>query len=595
MDVLSSPQLETQALTQAPEEDWAEAPDADTVASLIPATPNGPLRRIDFMKDAPSVARIGRAPGPGGIEFPQCAVMSAYHCKIEWQVGPRNLISFTIQDKSMNGTSINGTRRTKGETGCLSHRDVVRLGTQDYTFHFYQYHGLVPQCAIHDDYDLKQTELGRGTFAVVRHAIHRKTGREVAVKVIDCAHDLRSKHEKDRLFREIDIMRTVRHPNIMEMSEDYLDETGGSLYLVLEMMRGGNLLQYIQANWQPDNSYNLDELIARSFATQLVDALDYLHSRRIVHRDLKPQNIMLSGDHRVVKVADFGVSKIDNTASGVHTLKGTVEYIAPEMLSGRYNDLVDSYSLGLVIYNLLTGVDAFIFDKTKRQPTDIHSIIRERKVNWPHLEENEYLSHESVHFVRRLVVTKPNLRMSMSEAKEHPWILSERYFDDAPTDSESLDNTQADMSLDGPSFSIPSASASGASFLSDASGPAPTPPEPTPRKPAAKAKARGASTSPKTRMIRGRNSNADISMASARSEPPVVRKGKRRAQSVAEDEPDVLPTVGQKKRKVAGHGSQEDVDSASVADGRRSKGAAKASASGERSLQRRRSARLSKE
>lgn len=187
--------------------------------------------------------------------------------------------------------------------------------------------------------------------------------------------------------------------------------------------------------------------------------------------------------------------------------------------------------------------------------------------------------------MRRLIQADPMERMDMKTAKEHPWILSCNWSEENYTDSDplELDDTQVDMSLDGPSFMQPSAT----SVLSDASGPSPTPPEPTPRRPSPVPNAR-ASTSPGTRMVRGRKSNADLPMTSARSEPPVTRKGKRRAQSVeVEDEADVLPSAGQKKRKVAGRGSQEDVvDSSSVAVGRRSRGA---------SLQRRRSARLGKD
>ncbi|VDC07568.1 unnamed protein product [Peniophora sp. CBMAI 1063] len=610
--LLSSPGSvqETQLLTQVPEEDWALAPDAETVASLIPATANDALRRIDFRRDGPSVVKLGRAPAPDRISFPRCAVMSACHCKIEWSVGPRGLITFTIKDLSSNGTYINSVKRTKGEAGCLSHGDTVWLGNPDTTFHFHQYLGLVPQCAIYDDYDIKD-ELGQGSYAVVRRGINRRTGKEVAVKISDCTQYLRTPEGRKKMLREITIMRTVRHPNVIHMFDDYLDEPHKRLYLVLELMGGETLLQLISAGWESDGTYYFDELTARSYASQLVDALEYLHSRRIIHRDLKPENILLTGDLQTVKVADFGVSKIDNTASGVHTLTGTPDYLAPEILTGLpYSDSVDSYSLGLVVYNLLTGSEAFAYADAGRKPTDIHAQVRQRKVKWAALEMNEYLSTQSVDFVKRLVVSNPTDRMSMTEAKQHPWILSQYRSDDpyayastqasssnSPSNSQEL--SRVDMSLDGPSFSIPSAT----SFLSDASGPAPTPPEPdvdaTPRQPATegKGKVRGASTSPKSRMIRGRNSNADLSMASARSEPPITRKGKRRAASVErEDEPDrdVLPVpTGTKKRKVAGRrGSQED-SVESVVEGRsvsRSR-----VAPGERPLQRRRSARLSKD
>ena len=117
-----------------------------------------------------------------------------------------------------------GPRRQDDDLG----RDVLWLGSQTHTFHFYQYLGLIPRCAIHDHYDL-QHELGRGTYAIVRHAVHLRTGREVAVKVIDCAVKLRTNEGREELFREIDIMEGVRHGGVVEMREYFLDEAGGKL------------------------------------------------------------------------------------------------------------------------------------------------------------------------------------------------------------------------------------------------------------------------------------------------------------------------------------------------------------------------------
>lgn len=74
-----------------------------------------------------------------------------------------------------------------------------------------------------------RTELGKGTYASVRRAVHRKHGHEVAVKIIDCARSMRSKEDRARLCREIEIMRTVKHENVVKMTEDFLDEKGGNL------------------------------------------------------------------------------------------------------------------------------------------------------------------------------------------------------------------------------------------------------------------------------------------------------------------------------------------------------------------------------
>jgi len=162
------------------------------------------------------------------------------------------------------------------------------------------------------------------------------------------------------LEREIDIMKKLQHPNIIQLME--VVDTPDTLYLVLEFVSGGELFDAIV------NKGSYSETDAAKIVRQIMEAIQYVHSLGIAHRDLKPENLLLSGEEGkadFIKIADFGLSK-DFGEEQLSTSCGTPDYVAPEVLMGEpYDKSVDIWSIGVITYVLLCGFPPFYGDSQK--------------------------------------------------------------------------------------------------------------------------------------------------------------------------------------------------------------------------------------
>ncbi|CAG2181375.1 unnamed protein product, partial [Oppiella nova] len=188
-------------------------------------------------------------------------------------------------------------------------------------------------------YELVRT-IGKGNFAVVKLARHQITNAKVAVKVISTraldADQLR------KLQREIDIMkRTAAHKHILRLYQ--VMQSSSHLMLVTEFCAGGEIFDQLVANGR------MTEVTARDYFRQIVDAVDFLHAQGIVHRDLKAENLLLSADLKVVKLADFGFSNYFSRDALLSTWCGSPPYAAPELFEGRHysGPKADIWSLGV--------------------------------------------------------------------------------------------------------------------------------------------------------------------------------------------------------------------------------------------------------
>jgi len=192
--------------------------------------------------------------------------------------------------------------------------------------------------------------LGKGNFAKVKLAIHLPTGREVAIKVIDKTPLNSSAREK--LYREVKIMKLLNHPNIVRLFQ--VIESERSLYLVMEYASGGELFDHLVKNGR------MREPDARMLFRQLVSAIEYCHRKSVVHRDLKAENLLLD-QHMNIKIADFGFSNTFDANAPLETFCGSPPYAAPELFMGRKysGPEVDSWSLGVVLYTLVIGILPF--------------------------------------------------------------------------------------------------------------------------------------------------------------------------------------------------------------------------------------------
>jgi hypothetical protein len=190
-------------------------------------------------------------------------------------------------------------------------------------------------------YQIK-TEIGKGTYGSVLLAQHRYTGEEVAIKFLSKRIYSTS---REKVQREVAIMKQVNHPNIVRLYEVF--ETKDNIILVMELVRGGELFdRVVQLG-------HYHERIAMKLIHDVLKAIAYLHQSGVIHRDLKPENILLtsSGSDASIKVADFGLAVFEPQAE--NTLFGTPGYIAPEVLMRRpYNEKIDIYAVGTITYIL---------------------------------------------------------------------------------------------------------------------------------------------------------------------------------------------------------------------------------------------------
>ncbi len=201
-----------------------------------------------------------------------------------------------------------------------------------------------------DRYEIMEM-IGSGGMAVVYKARCNRLNRLVAIKILK--EDLSRDAEFRRRFHaESQAVAMLSHPNIVNVYDVSHSEEHD--YIVMELIEGITLKQYMeqkgQLNWRE----------ALHFATQICKALEHAHSRGIIHRDIKPHNIMILKDGSV-KVADFGIARISSSQNTLtREALGSVHYISPEQAKGAHTDYrSDLYSLGVVMYEMLTGRPPF--------------------------------------------------------------------------------------------------------------------------------------------------------------------------------------------------------------------------------------------
>ncbi|KAF7817066.1 CBL-interacting serine/threonine-protein kinase 8-like [Senna tora] len=186
-------------------------------------------------------------------------------------------------------------------------------------------------------YEIGRT-IGEGTFAKVKFAQNTETGESVAMKVLDRSTIIKHKMV-DQIKREISIMKLVRHPYVVLASRT-------KIYIILEFITGGELFDKIVHHGR------LSEAECRRYFQQLIDGVDYCHSKGVYHRDLKPENLLLDSQGNI-KISDFGLSALpEQGVSILRTTCGTPNYVAPEVLSHKgYNGAVaDVWSCGVILY-----------------------------------------------------------------------------------------------------------------------------------------------------------------------------------------------------------------------------------------------------
>ncbi|XP_057815934.1 CBL-interacting serine/threonine-protein kinase 23 isoform X1 [Cryptomeria japonica] len=271
--------------------------------------------------------------------------------------------------------------------------------------------------------------LGEGAFSKVRFARNTETGQGVAIKVLDKYKVLQNKMI-DQIKREISTMQLIKHPNVVQLHEVMASKT--KIYIVLDFVTGGELFDKI------NDLGRLKEDEARRYFQQLINAVDYCHSRGVYHRDLKPENLLLDTFGNL-KVSDFGLSALsrDIKSDGLlHTTCGTPNYVAPEVISGKGYDgtTADIWSCGVILFVLLAGY----------LPFDESNIIAlYRKINKAEFNIPKRLSPGAKNLISRLLDPNSNTRITMAEILNDAWFKKGYKPPKFPKEDVIIDNIHA--------------------------------------------------------------------------------------------------------------------------------------------------------
>eukprot|EP00249_Psilotum_nudum_P012732 c23949_g1_i1 orf=481-1800(+) len=256
------------------------------------------------------------------------------------------------------------------------------------------------------DYELGRT-LGEGTFAKVKFAKNTRTGESVAIKVLDKEKILKHKMV-EQIKREISTMKLIKHPNVVQLYEVMASKT--KIYIVLELVTGGELFDKIV------HQRRLKEDDARRYFQQLINAVDFCHSRGVYHRDLKPENLLLDAQGNL-KISDFGLSALPQQVREdglLHTTCGTPNYVAPEVINDKGYDgaTADLWSCGVILFVLMAGY--LPFDES-------NLMVLYRKIHKADFTCPPWFSSGAKKFILRLLEPNPQKRITIPEMLENDW------------------------------------------------------------------------------------------------------------------------------------------------------------------------------
>ena len=253
--------------------------------------------------------------------------------------------------------------------------------------------------------------LGQGTFGIV-HEVRTaaQPHQYYATKVIQryklSPHDLR--HFND----EVQILLDLSHENIIRIHELY--KNPDYFFVVMEKLDGGELFDRLAQK----EIYTEKE--TRDVCRIVFEAMAYCHAQKVAHRDLKPENLLLKSRDNdwQVKIADFGFAKRVARPNSLQTRCGSPAYMAPEIANYKaYDERVDNWSLGVIVYTILGGKNPFAQDTIRMTLQQIRQASYQFKS-----EEWDGISPDAKKIIRGLLTVDPNERLTMDEALMHPWM-----------------------------------------------------------------------------------------------------------------------------------------------------------------------------
>lgn len=250
--------------------------------------------------------------------------------------------------------------------------------------------------------------LGKGGFAKCYVCGCLETRKTMAVKIIS-KKSLTKRRQRAKLLSEIKIHRSLNHTNVVKF--EHVFEDAKNVYILLELCKNNSLKHYTK------RVRRVNEMMAKSFTVQMVHALKYLHKNKIIHRDLKLGNLFITDDGEI-KLGDFGLAaKLEFETEKRHTLCGTPNYIAPEILENKegHSFGVDIWALGVIVFTLVVGKPPFETENVK----ETYRRIKKCSFKFP---EHIKVSKEVKDLVSKILVKDPTRRLTLDQILKHPFL-----------------------------------------------------------------------------------------------------------------------------------------------------------------------------
>eukprot|EP00668_Euglena_longa_P004829 GGOE01005655.1.p1 GENE.GGOE01005655.1~~GGOE01005655.1.p1 ORF type:complete len:614 (-),score=186.18 GGOE01005655.1:400-2241(-) len=268
-----------------------------------------------------------------------------------------------------------------------------------------------------DEYDLGDN-VGKGSYGKVKTCRHKKSGQMYAMKIVDKRRLQKitkpgsQKTEFDKVMMEIEIMKSLQHPNVVKMYEVIDDPESGKVYLIMEYCSGGRIFD-LEGNQEGMAKEQPERL--KKYIVAIANGLDYLHGQRIYHRDLKPDNILTdASDH--VKLTDFGVSTVTGEDGVLTQTEGTPAFNAPEEFDDKMHvagDKADIWSFGVTVYCAAFGYLPFMGSSIQ----DIGEAIKTQKEKYPSGADPML-----VDLLKKFLQKNPAKRITLKQVLEHPYL-----------------------------------------------------------------------------------------------------------------------------------------------------------------------------
>ncbi|CAD8117241.1 unnamed protein product [Paramecium sonneborni] len=252
--------------------------------------------------------------------------------------------------------------------------------------------------------------LGKGGFAKCYEVTSIETKKVLAAKII-AKSTLKKSRTKAKLITEIKLHKSLHHQNIVQFEDVF--EDNDNVYILLELCQNQTLNELLKRRRR------ITQIEVQCYIKQLIGALKYIHSHRVLHRDLKLGNLFIN-DKMELKLGDFGLAtKLDYDGQRRHTICGTPNYIAPEILEERmgHSYQADIWSFGVIIYTLLIGKPPFETSDVKTT----YNKISQCQFNFP---DHIQISENAKNLISRILVLDPSKRLSLDEILCHPFMTS---------------------------------------------------------------------------------------------------------------------------------------------------------------------------